>query len=115
MTQKNPYRIRSTVRMLVPLIMQSEALQILESVRAQTQTDPGCIHCFLYRGVDDVRVLMLDELWAEEDKLIRHLRSELFRRILLAIEMSEEPPEVRFEKITQTSGFEIIEKARMSR
>jgi quinol monooxygenase YgiN len=98
--------------MLVPLIMQREALQILESVIAQIQTDPGCIHCLLYRGVDDVRAIMLDELWAEEDNLIRHLRSELFRRVLLAIEMAEEPPEVRFEKISQTSGIETIEKAR---
>ncbi|KJS29140.1 MAG: hypothetical protein VR64_21595 [Desulfatitalea sp. BRH_c12] len=113
MTQKHPHRIRSTIRMLVPLIMQSEALQILESVRAQTQSDSGCIHCVLYRGVDDVRAIMLDELWAEEDNLIRHLRSELFKRVLLAIEMAEEPPEVRFEKIKQTSGIEIIKKARM--
>lgn len=117
MTQRQNDRIskgmvRSTIRMLIPLHKQSEALDILGSVSMQTQFEPGCNSSRLYRGVDEVRAIMIEELWTSEEDVLRHLRSEAYYRVLLVIEMAEEPPEIRFDTINCSSGVETIEKAR---
>ena len=105
--------IRSTIRMLIPLNKQSEALEILEMVKVQTQFEPGCISTRLYLGVDEARAIMIEELWTNEEDMSRHLRSEEYRRVLLVVEMAEERPEIRFDTIRHSSGVETIEKARI--
>jgi quinol monooxygenase YgiN len=64
--------------------------------------------------VDEVRAIMVEEFWANDEDIRRHLKSEVYRRVLLVIEMAEEPPEIRFDTIARTSGVETIEKARMT-
>ena len=105
-------RIRSTIRMLIPLKRQSEAIQILDSVREQIQFDPSCLSSRLYRCVDEIRAIMVEELWENGEEIRRHLRSDVYRRVLLVIEMAEEQPEIRFDAILSTTGFETIENAR---
>jgi quinol monooxygenase YgiN len=98
--------------MLIPVKKQNEALEILLSMSEQIQFEPGCISCRIYRDVHEERALMFEEIWASEKYLQRHLRSDQYRKILLVVEMAEEPPEIRFETITHSSGVETIEKAR---
>jgi len=62
--------------------------------------------------VEDVRAILLDELWLSEAELQHHLRSERYRKILLVVEMAQEPPEIRFDIIVRSSGVDTIEKAR---
>ena len=104
--------VRSTIRMLIPLEKQAEALEILGSVIEQTQFEPGCVNCRIYRGVEDGRAIMLEELWMSEEDVQQHLRSDKYRNVLLVVEMSVEPPEIRFDVITHSNGVERIEQAR---
>jgi quinol monooxygenase YgiN len=104
--------VRSTIRMLMPLKKQSEAMEILGSITEQIQFEPGCISCRLYRDAHDQRALMLEEIWASENELQRHLRSDRYCKVLLVVEMAAEPPEIRFDTIAHSSGVETIEKAR---
>ena len=118
MTQRQEDRmskgmVRSTIRMLIPLNKQSEALEILEMVKVRTQFEPGCISTRLYLGVDEARAIMIEELWTSEEDILHHLRSEEYRRVLLVVEMAEERPEIRFDTIKYSSGVETIEKARI--
>ena len=103
--------VHSTIRMLIPMNKQSEALEILQTVCAQIQFNPNCISSHLYRGVDDVRAVMVEERWTSDEYVMQHLRSDIYRRILLVIEMAEEPPEIFFDVIERSSGIEKIEKA----
>jgi quinol monooxygenase YgiN len=105
--------VRITIRLLIPLEKQSEALEILGSIIEQTQFELGCISSRIYRGVEDVRAIMLEELWASDEDVQRHLRSEKYRKILLVVEMAEESPEIRFDSIAHSSGVETIEQARI--
>lgn len=107
--------LRSTIRIFIPAEKQSDALEILTSVSEQTQFEPGCVCSRLYRDVTDSRVTLLEELWLTFEDLQRHLQSEKYRNILLVVEMAAEPPEIRFDTITQTSGVETIEQARKLR
>ena len=104
--------VRSTIRMLIPLEKQTEALDILGSMTEQIKFEPGCIGRWLYRGVEDVRAIMLEELWTSKEDLQRHLRSERYRKVLLVVEMATESPEIRFDTIVYSSGVETIEQAR---
>jgi quinol monooxygenase YgiN len=105
--------VRSTIRMLIPLEKQSEALEILGSMTEQTQFEPGCLSSRLYRGVDDARAIMFEELWLSEEDVQRHLRSDKYYKVLLVIEMAAEQPEIPFDTIKLTAGVERIEKARL--
>lgn len=111
-TAIKPGLIRASIRLQIPLKKQGEVLEILESVREQTQFEPNCIYARLYRGTKEVETIMLEELWANDQELHRHLQSEAYGRILLAIEMAGAPPEIRFDEIMKSNGFEIIKDAR---
>jgi quinol monooxygenase YgiN len=117
MNQKQPHltetgTVRSSIRMLIPLNKQSAALEILEAAHARIQSNPNCICTHLYRGVDDVRAIMIEERWASDEDLTQHLRSEVYQKILLVIEMSEEPPEIIFDVISKSAGIEKIMEAK---
>lgn len=111
-TKKIKNLTRASIRLKIPLKKQSEALQILESVREQTQFEPSCIHARVYRETNDVKGVLFEELWTNDSDLDRHLKSEAYKWILLAIEMADTVPEIRFDRILESSGFEIIQKAR---
>jgi quinol monooxygenase YgiN len=98
--------------MFIPLEKQSEVLEILGSIIEQTQFEPGCISCRLYRGVDEEEAIMIEELWMSEKDVTRHLRSDKYRKILLVVEMATETPEIRFDTISHSNGVETIELAR---
>ena len=104
--------IRSTIRMLIPPEKQTEVLEILGSMTEQIQFESGCISSRLYRGVEDVRAILLEELWSSDEDVKRHLRSDKYRKVLLVMEMAAEPPEIRFDTIIHSSGVETIEHAR---
>ncbi|BBO74841.1 hypothetical protein DSCW_22580 [Desulfosarcina widdelii] len=112
--QKQSFAVHSTIRMLIPINKQSEALDILGAVSAQVQFEPNCIFSRLYRGVDDVRAIMIEERWTSDEFVLQHLKSDAYRRILMVIEMAEEPPEIRFDIIRESTGVETIENARQS-
>jgi len=106
-------KVRSSIRMLIPLNKQSEAIDILSSVSARVRYEPSCISSRIYRDVDEARAIMVEELWTNQQDVQQHLQSEAYHRVLLVIEMAEEPPDIRFDTIDSSSGFETIENARM--
>jgi quinol monooxygenase YgiN len=110
---KETEMVRSTIRMLIPLEKQSEALEILGSTIEQTQFEPGCVSCRIYMGVEDAGAIMLEELWMSEEDLQHHLRSDRYNKVLLVVEMAAAPPEIRFDHITHSGGVETIEQARI--
>jgi len=104
--------VRSTIRLLIPLEKQNEALEILGSITEQIQFEPGCISSRLYQDVREKLAIMIEEIWASETELQHHLRSDKYRRVLLVVEMAAAPPEIRFDTIAHSDGVATIEKAR---
>lgn len=104
--------VRSSIRLRISLKKQSEVFDLLESVREQIQFEPHCLYARLYREANEAESVMFEELWETVEDMLRHLQSDAYRRILLAIEMADVPPDIRFDKIIQSSGFETIVKAR---
>jgi quinol monooxygenase YgiN len=104
--------VHATIRMLISSEKAKEALDILRPMAERTRIVPGCISCRVYRDVQEDHAIMIEELWRSHEELERHLRSSDYRSILLVVEMAEGPPEIRFNVISDSTGFETIEKAR---
>ena len=104
--------IRSTLRMALPGKRVSDALGILCPLAERIRVEHGCLGCRLYTDAQEDNVLMFEELWQSEADVDRHLRSHEYRELLLVMEMAVAPPEVRFDTVLRSTGFETIEGAR---
>jgi len=104
--------MHATIRMKIPGKKIKEAVEILGSVAERTRIQPGCIRCRIYHDEQEENVIMLDELWRNQEDLDRHLRSAEYRNVLLVVEMASEKPEIKFSEFSASTGVETIEKAR---
>ncbi len=90
----------------------AEVLEVLRSVQGPVLAQPGCkaYHIYDEQGQDPAVVLV--ERWESKATLEAHIRSDLYRRILGAIELAGGPPEVRFDLVSASEGMELIERLR---
>jgi quinol monooxygenase YgiN len=105
-------RIHATFRMVIPASKRKEALVILRSMIERIKLEADCVSCRLYQQITGGRALMIEEIWASKKGLQRHLRSATFRNILLVVEMASQTPEIRFDRISYSTGIDTIAQAR---
>ena len=101
-----------TLRLLPPPNRRRDVLEILTSIQGPVLTQPGCVACHIYEGQGDDPAIVLVERWESEAALEAHIRSDEYRSILGALELSGSPPEIRFDHVTATEGIELIERSR---
>jgi quinol monooxygenase YgiN len=105
--------ILATLRMAIPLQKRAEALKILKAMVARNQARPAdCVFCRICEDALEENILQFEEMWMSEEELVRHLRSDEYRNLLLVMEMALKQPEIRFDTISSSTGIETIEKAR---
>jgi quinol monooxygenase YgiN len=104
----------ATIGMTMPAKKHGEALKVLKSVAKRCKVHPGCLGCHIYEDLQEDNVLVYEEMWRSEEDLDRRLRSAEYRTMLLVMEMALKHPEVRFDKVSTSTGMEMIEKARRS-
>jgi quinol monooxygenase YgiN len=102
----------ATVKVLVPGEKLKEALQVVRLYLGPVCVQPGCISSRLYQDVNDPKALTLFEEWKSREDLDHHLRSNDYRKILALMELSSEPPEIRFNSVSHLGGLGVIEEAR---
>ena len=74
---------------IIPKPGQREAiLELLHSVRTRLQGMAGCENCAVFEESGEERKILLMELWESVADLHRHIRSELYLRALLAMELA---------------------------
>jgi len=88
-----------------------ELIDILLTVKGSALAMPGCSICSVYNEYDEATVLYL-ELWDTEAEMKRHLRSLLYSRVLEAMELSVDSPEITFYTISRTDGIALIGEVR---
>src|SRR5215813_13115917 len=87
-------------------------LTILRSVQGPIQAQPHCRSCRIYEEDGFEQSVLYLERWDSGPDFERHVRSELYRRILAAVELSSKPPEITFDYASGTKGMELIEALR---
>lgn len=94
---------------------ENEVLEILLSVRGPTLAVSGCLECSIYQEHDDEQGIVYLEKWQSAEEMFRHIGSDLYVRVLKAIEFSDREPEIWFHEIAATRGMELIESVRTSK
>ena len=92
---------------------QLPVLEILMSVKTMTRLKHGCIYCNIYEEHDDGQKILYIEKWQAKEDMYQHIRSNLYLRVLNAMELSSKPPEVFFHEDSETAGIELIEAIRV--
>jgi len=104
--------IIGTVRILPPPARHADVLEVLRSVQGPVRAQPGCVACDIYEEQGPEPAVVFVERWGTDAALAAHLRSDMYRRILGAIELSSDKPEIRFEHVSSSEGMELIERLR---
>jgi quinol monooxygenase YgiN len=105
-------RILSIVKILPIPGKRKEILDILHSVKGPTQVIHGCLACCIGEEEGDERMIFYFEHWRSREEFTRHIRSNLYTRMLEAMELSEKKPEVCFFEVSAINGMELIEALR---
>ena len=105
--------IQSIIRMMIPPRKRNEALKILKSITDHCSDYHGCLSCNIYEDLQKKNILMFEQVWSADEDLNLHIRSDEYRKLLLIMEMASQQPEVRFDTISNSTGIETIEKARL--
>lgn len=92
-----------------------QVLEIFRSIQGPVSAQPGCAGCHIYQEDGEDAAIVLVERWDTEPALEAHLRSESYRVILGAFELSGSPPQVCFEHVSRSEGMELIERVREGR
>ena len=90
----------------------AEILEVLRAIQGPVLAQPGCVACHIYEEQGGEQSIVLVERWESQSALEAHLRSEAYRRVLGAVELSGSAPEVLFDYVSATDGIELIERSR---
>ena len=104
--------IVGTLRILPSPGRRAEVLEILRSVQGPVLAQAGCAACHIYEEQGAEPAVVFVEMWDSQEALETHIRSEAYRRVLGALELSGGPPEIRFDHVSATEGMELIERSR---
>jgi quinol monooxygenase YgiN len=87
-------------------------LEILKSVQAQTRVLTGCMACSIYEEDGDEDGILYLEQWRSSEALYRQIQSNQYLRVLEAMELGREPPEISFYEVSGQKGLELIQELR---
>jgi len=104
--------IVGTVRILPPPGRRADVLEVLQSVQGPVRAQPGCIACDIYDEHGPESAIVFIERFESDEALDEHLRSEAYRRILGAVELSGASPDIRFDHVSVSEGMELIHRSR---
>jgi quinol monooxygenase YgiN len=91
---------------------QDKAFEIINFLQERIQVESGCVSCDFYQDLANKSIFLLLEEWESRADLDRHIHSEEYRHILALIELSSEPPIIKFNTVKRAEGIEAIESVR---
>ena len=91
----------------------AETLEILRSIQGPVQACSGCLSCRICEEEGEDQAICFNETWDDDDSLHQHLRSDLFSRVLAALDLSRSTPEICFHRVAATEGIDLIRRLRI--
>jgi quinol monooxygenase YgiN len=85
-----------------------EILSILRTIKGPIQALSTCLYCCICEEEGDDGVIIYLEHWQSWEDVMRHIRSDLYTRMLEAMELSREMPDVGFYEVSAMRGMELI-------
>jgi quinol monooxygenase YgiN len=100
------------VRLFPSSDQRQQVLATLRSVQGPTQVKPHCLASQIYEESGQLESILYLEEWDSEPEFGEHVRSELYRRILAAIDLSSTLPELCFYHISGLQGLDLVQQIR---
>jgi len=100
--------VMSTVRIVVSDEKFHEVLETIKYILERFRVKTGCIHCRVYRDIENPQALVFEDRWETQDALKSHIRSADYQIMLSLMEMSLQPPEVSIYSCLSVSGIDFI-------
>jgi len=88
----------------------NQAVQLLVSGSGRIEAKPGCMDCLVSRDSISESRVRYSETWNPESAFLRHLQSEEFRRVLFAMDMCSEEPQVAIGKFAGHTGLVYLQQ-----
>lgn len=104
--------ILSRLRLFPAAQQRRQVLATLRSVQGPTQAEPSCSASQVYEEDGLEAAILYVEEWQSEPEFREHVGSELYRRILAAIDLSKSAPEISFCHISKVQGLELVQQIR---
>ena len=98
-----------SIRLRVPPEKRDEVLGTIRRFIEPTCVQPGCQGFRCLQDAADGTALVVEERWASQEDLERHIRSSDFRSFLGLLELAVERPIVEFHDVAKTSGMVMID------
>jgi quinol monooxygenase YgiN len=102
----------ATFRLFPPREQRRQLLSILRSVQGPTKVQPHCTSCQVYEEDGYEEAILYLEHWDSEPEFHRHVRSDQYRQVLEAVELSRRNPEIQFHQVGSTRGIDLLEELR---
>ena len=100
------------VRIVVPPTKGEQIQRALSAWAGPTGVEAGCLNCRILQESGNAQAFCYEARWKSRGDLLQHIRSEHYKRLLMLLDLSSEPPTVEFHTVMETSGLELIESAR---
>ena len=101
------------LRIKVSPTNRSEIVNLIKPIIGPTEAHPGCLHFRLYSETDDDDAMLMLQRWRSQEDLGKFVRSRDFKRIMAAVDLGSEAPEISFNTISSETGMELVEKLRL--
>ena len=102
----------SLVRIVPIPEKRDKILEMLVSVQRHAKLIHGCAGCTVCEERGNGNAVLYLESWGSREALQRHVRSGLYIRVLHAMDLASEPPEISFYEISGQKGLELIRELR---
>lgn len=90
----------------------NDAVQLLLSSVSRTEAKVGCRACTVALDVKEPSLVHYSETWNDEVAFRRHIQSREFQRVLAAMDMCCEEPQVVIGNLAGHSGFSYLKELR---
>ena len=97
----------------VPHGRKQELGKALASLVGPIQVQRGCLSCQLFQEWPAKDGLQMATRWSSREDLIRHLQSDIYKNILLLMELGATPPILEFFTVVEIRGLDLVEAARL--
>jgi len=88
------------------------AVQLLLSVKGNIQAKRGCRACAVGMEAAEPGLVHYREEWESAEVFHRHVRSEEFRRVLIAVDLCSEEPRIVVGNLSGHIGMAYLQKLR---
>lgn len=105
-------KIFSVIRIEPVPEKRKEILCIFRSIKGPVLAKSGCLDCIICEEDGDEGAILFMEQWQTWEDFTRHIRSEIYSKILEAMELSRQMPNISFYEVSAIMGMELLSAVR---